>query len=153
MTHFTDEGRTDTDNKRQGKSKRDASGYQDTFERGDNTSQTFQSLESSVITDSNNQPSTSSPTMHETPTKASKIQMEAAVVHVWIPKFSKFAKLGTNPLRTSRQTVIGLTVGSGKVATGGSTQFALIYIIPTTMIVKKSWILGQPNIFSARGIC
>ena len=99
------------------------------------------------ITDSNNQPSTSSPTMHETPKKASKIQMKAAVVHVWIPKFSKFAKLGTNPLKTSRQTVTGLTVGIGKAATGGSTQFALIYIIPTTMIVKKVGFLGSKTVF------
>ena len=81
------------------------------------------------------------------------MQMKAAAVHVWILKFARFEKLGTNTLKTSRQAVIGLTVGIGKAATRGSTQLAPISIIPTTMIVKKSWIHGQQNILSARGIC
>ena len=41
----------------------------------------------------------------------------------------------------------------GKAANGGSTKFVPISIIPTAMIVKKSRILGQQNIFSAGGIC
>lgn len=81
------------------------------------------------------------------------MQMKAAAVHVWILKFARFEMLGTNTLKTSRQAVVGLTVGIGKAATRGATQFAPISIIPTTMIVKKSWILGQQNILSARGIC
>ena len=81
------------------------------------------------------------------------MQMKAAAVHVWILKFARFEMLGTNTLKTSRQAVVGLTVGIGKAATRGATQFTPISIIPTTMIVKKSWILGQQNILSARGIC
>ena len=52
--------------------------------------------------------------MHETPKKASKMQINAAAVHAWILEFIRFAKLGTNPLKTLRQTVIGLTVRIGK---------------------------------------
>ena len=44
-----------------------SAGYQDSFERADNTLQTFHSLKSSVNTVSNNHPSTSSPAVHETP--------------------------------------------------------------------------------------
>ena len=42
-------------------------GYQDSFERAGDTSQTFYSLKSSVTTVWNNQLSTSSPAVHETP--------------------------------------------------------------------------------------
>ena len=44
-----------------------SAGYQHSFERADNTLQTFHSLKSSVNTVSNNHPSTSFPAVHETP--------------------------------------------------------------------------------------
>ena len=53
--------------------------------------------------------------------RASKIQMKAAAVQVLIPKFARFAKLSTNPLKISRQTAIGVTVEIAKAATGGFT--------------------------------
>ena len=50
----------------------------------------------------------------------STIQMKAAAVHVWILKFARFANLGMNPLKTSRQIGTELTMGIREAATGGS---------------------------------
>ena len=52
-----------------------------------------------------------------------------------------------------RETAIGLTVEIAKAVTGGFTQSATIYFILTTRIIRKCWILGQLNIFSAIDIC
>ena len=46
--------------------------------------------------------------------------MKAAVVHVWILKFARFANLGMNPLKTAPQIATELTMGIREAATGGS---------------------------------
>lgn len=90
--------------------------------------------------------------MHETPKKSIQNANKTSSSSHLDPGIYQICKVRYESPEDIK-TVIGLTVEIGKAANGGSTKFVPISIIPTAMIVKKSRILGQQNIFSAGGIC
>ena len=126
-------------------------GYQDTFERGDETS-LITNLESSVITVLN-PPSSSSPAIHETPKKSIQNPNESSSSSGFDPEIGKICKVKYESPEDIETNSHWGNCGNRKGCSWWVHTVCANLFYPTTKIMKKSWILGQLNIFSARDIC